>query len=94
MNQDCSNPSLIALCNGTYNIITKVIVNRIKPLLDGIISPYQSSFISGRTIHHNIIVAQKMVHSMAKMKGKRMFMSIKIDLEKAYDHLNWNFIEN
>ncbi|CAJ2634326.1 unnamed protein product [Trifolium pratense] len=67
---------------------------QLKPLLDGIISPYQSSFIPGRTIHHNIIVAQEMVHSMAKMKGKRMFMSIKIDLEKAYDRLNWNFIEN
>ncbi|PNX85610.1 ribonuclease H, partial [Trifolium pratense] len=60
----------IALCNVTYKIITKVIVNRIKPLLDGIISPYQSSFIPGRTIHHNIIVAQEMVHSMAKMKDQ------------------------
>ncbi|CAJ2654248.1 unnamed protein product [Trifolium pratense] len=84
----------IALCNVVYKIITKVIVNRIKPLLDGIISPYQSSFIPGRTIHHYIIVAQEMVHSMARMKGNKMFMSIKIDLEKAYDRLNWNFVEN
>ena len=79
------------LCNVIYKIIIKVIVNRVKPMLDGIISPHQSSFILGRTIHHNIIVAQEMVHSMAKMKGKKMFMSIKIDLEKAYDRLNWNF---
>lgn len=35
-----------------------------------------------------------MVHSMARMKGNKMFMSIKIDLEKAYDRLNWNFVEN
>ncbi|WJX23885.1 hypothetical protein P8452_13067 [Trifolium repens] len=84
----------IALCNVIYKIITKVIVNRIKPLLNDIISPYQSSFIPGRTIHHNIIVAQEMMHAMAKMKGKKMFMSIKIDLEKAYDRLNWNFVEN
>ncbi|GAU47272.1 hypothetical protein TSUD_280950 [Trifolium subterraneum] len=60
----------ISLCNVTYKIITKVIVNRIKPLLDGIISPYQSSFIPGCTIHHNIIVAQEMVHSMAEMKDQ------------------------
>jgi len=31
---------------------------------------------------------------MSKMKGYKMFMSIKIDLEKAYDRLNWNFVEN
>ncbi|GAU36844.1 hypothetical protein TSUD_213680 [Trifolium subterraneum] len=83
----------IALCNVTYKIITKIIVNRIKPLLNSIISPYQSSFIPGRTIHHNIIVAQEMVHSMSKMKGNKCFMSIKIDLKKAYDRLNWNFVE-
>lgn len=65
-----------------------MIVNRTKPLLDHIISPYQSSFIPGRNIHHNIIVAQEMVHAMSKMKGKISFMSIKIDLEKAYDCLN------
>ncbi|PNX73125.1 ribonuclease H [Trifolium pratense] len=35
-----------------------------------------------------------MVHSMAKMKGNKMFMSIKIDLEKAYDRLNWNYVKN
>jgi len=47
----------IALCHVIYKVIFKVVVNRIKPLLDGIISPYQSSFICGRSIHHNIIVA-------------------------------------
>ena len=83
----------ISLCNVIYKIISKVIVNRIKPLLDNIISPFQSSFIPGRSIHHNIIVAQEMVHSMSKMKGNKAFMAIKIDLEKAYDRLNWNFVE-
>jgi len=83
----------IFLCNVVYKIISKVIVNKIKYCLNSIISPYQSSFIPGRSIHHNIIVAQEMVHSMDRMKGNKMFMSIKIDMEKAYDRLNWNFIE-
>lgn len=82
----------IALCNVTYKIITKIIVNYIKPFLDGIISPNQSSFIPGRNIHHNIIIALERVHSMSRMKGDKVFMSIKIDLQKAYDRLNWNFI--
>jgi hypothetical protein len=84
----------IYLCNVVYKIISKVIVNKIKPLLNEIISPFQSSFIPGRNIHHNIIVAQEMVHSMSRMKGQKVFMSIKIDLEKVYDRLNWNFIVN
>lgn len=82
----------IALCNVAYKLITKVIVNWIKPHLNGMISPYQSSFIPGRTIHHNIIIAQEMVHAMNKMTEKKEFMSIKIDLEKAYDRVNWNFV--
>lgn len=48
--------------------------------------------MSGRNIHHNIIITQEMVYVMNRMKGKKCFMSIKIDLEKAYDGLNWNFI--
>lgn len=47
----------IALCNVVYKLITKIVVNRIKPFLDGIISPFQSSFIPGQNIHHNIIIA-------------------------------------
>jgi hypothetical protein len=57
-------------------------------MLDTIISPYQSSFIPRRIIHRTIIVVQEMVHSMSKMKGQKMFMSIKIDLEKANDRLS------
>lgn len=48
----------IALCNVIYKCITKIIVNRIKPFLDKIISPYQGSFVPGRNIHDNIIIAR------------------------------------
>lgn len=82
----------ISLCNVVYKLVTKVIVNRIKPFLSDMISPYQTSFIPSWNIHHNIIISQEMVHAMNRMKGKKAFMSIKIDLEKAYDRLNWNFI--
>ena len=53
-----------------------------------IISPNQCSFVLGRHSSDNITVAQEVIHSMKTMKGKKGFMTIKIDLEKAYDRLN------
>ncbi|XP_052114078.1 uncharacterized protein LOC127745428 [Arachis duranensis] len=79
----------IALCNVSYKIIT----NRIKPLLNDRISVHQSSFILGRKIQDNILIAKEIMHSTRRMKGKKQFMAIKVDFEKAYDRLNWNFIK-
>lgn len=41
----------------------------------------------------NIIVAQELIYTMNHLKGKRGFMAIKVDLEKAYDRMSWDFIE-
>ncbi|KAE8661412.1 hypothetical protein F3Y22_tig00113725pilonHSYRG00162 [Hibiscus syriacus] len=84
----------INLCQVIYKIITKVIVNRLKPMLPTVISNSQTSFIPGRMITDNIILAQEVVHSMKKKKGMKGWIAIKIDLEKAYDRLDWNFIKN
>lgn len=40
---------------------------------------------------HNIVLAREIVHSMARMTCKKGFISIKIDLEKAYDRQNLEF---
>lgn len=81
----------IALCNVVYKAITKIIANRLKPLLWDLISPTQCSFILGRHRSDNIIISQEIIHSMANKRGKKGFMAIKVDLEKAYDRLNWEF---
>lgn len=96
----CSNPELvsqfrpISLCNPIYKVITKIIVNRLKNVMGEVISPFQIGFVPGRNIHENIIIAQEMLRSMRKMRGKVGFFAIKVDLSKAYDRLNWHFIEN
>ena len=84
----------VGLCNVIFKVITKVIVGRLKKLMSKLISEVQSSFVPGRYIRDNIIVAQEIIHSMRKMKGNRGFMAIKVDLEKAYDCLNWSFIRD
>lgn len=55
---------------------------------------FQSSFIQGRSIIDNIIIAQEVVHSMRKKQGKGGWMTLKIDLEKAFDRLRWDFIHD
>ncbi|XP_039053962.1 uncharacterized protein LOC120196158 [Hibiscus syriacus] len=58
----------ISLCLVLYKIITKVIVNRIKPILPELVSKCQTSFIPGRSIIDNIVLAQELVHSMRVKK--------------------------
>ncbi|XP_031103194.1 uncharacterized protein LOC116006838 [Ipomoea triloba] len=84
----------ISLCNVIYKIITKVMTNRIKPILRRLIGHEQSSFVPGRQITDNILIYQEAVHSMLNRQGKKGLMILKIDLEKAYDRLNWDFIRD
>ncbi|XP_019189720.1 PREDICTED: uncharacterized protein LOC109184127 [Ipomoea nil] len=84
----------ISLCNVSYKVITKTITNRLKFILLKIIGPFQSSFVPGRQITDNILVYQEVMHSMRIKKGKSRIMAIKIDLEKAYDRLSWDFIND
>ncbi|KAL8137313.1 hypothetical protein V2J09_003314 [Rumex salicifolius] len=77
----------ISLCNVIYKIITKVLVRRLQPLLADLISSTQGSFIPGRIITDNIVLAQEVVHSMRFKKGRKGWMVLKVDLEKAYDRL-------
>ncbi|OMO65780.1 reverse transcriptase [Corchorus capsularis] len=82
----------ISLCNILYNLITKIIVNRLKQILPKLVSPMQSSFVPGRQIVDNIVVVQEMLHSFKKRKGKTGALAWKIDLEKTYDKMNWEFV--
>ena len=46
----------------------------------------------GRRSSDNVIIAQELIHSLKRRKGREGFMVIKIDLEKAYDRLEWSFV--
>lgn len=83
----------IALCNVLMKVITNVIANRLKPLMSKLIGNTHSSFILGKQAADNIIIAQEVIHSMVKMKGKQGLIAIKIDLENAYDRIEWDFLE-
>lgn len=83
----------ISLCRFIYKIISKVLVNRLQPFMDRIISEQQSAFIPGRQIQDNIIVAHEVFHYLKhKKKGNKVSVAVKLDLNKAYDRVSWDFL--
>eukprot|EP00253_Pinus_taeda_P028396 PITA_28396 len=81
----------IALCNIIYKVISKVIANRLMPLLPLLISPEQSGYIEGRQILDGIILTHEIIHSLKI--SKQAGMILKIDLSKAFDKLSWTYIQ-
>ncbi|KAL6227986.1 hypothetical protein ACLB2K_001940 [Fragaria x ananassa] len=78
----------ISLCSTLYKAISKVVVARLRPYLSELIGTNQASFIPGRQISDNIIVAQEVLHKFQHSKGANGFLAWKIDLSKAYDRLH------
>lgn len=74
------------------DIFGKLLANKLKKSLENIVSPLQSTFLSSRQISDNIIVAHEIVHSMKKSKKKVGNIGLKIDMSKAFDRVNWNFL--
>ena len=66
---------------------------RIRPHLSSLISPMQVAFVPGHRGTDNVCIAQELLHTLDnKKKGRVGYMAIKLDLEKAYDRLEWNFV--
>lgn len=84
----------IGLCNVSYKTVTKLLARRLRESLHLLIGPSQCSFVPKCQSHDNIIVAWEIFHSMRQKKGKKGWMAIKIDLEKAYDRLKWDFVRD
>jgi hypothetical protein len=70
----------ISLCNVIYKIISKLIANRLKPLLKSIISLEQGGFVEGHQILDGIIVSHETIHSLQTSKNPGML--IKLDMSK------------
>lgn len=77
-----------------FKIATKMIVNRIKPVLSTLVSPPQAGFIPGRQIIDNVVIVQELLHTMSAHNGSSHWMMIKIDLAKAYDLVCWSFLKD
>ena len=84
----------ISLCNVAYKIASKTIANRLKQMLPQLVCENQSAFVAERLITDNVLVASKtMYHISQKRKGKVGEMALKLDMSKAYDRVEWRYLE-
>lgn len=84
----------ISLCNVVYKVVSKCMLNRLRPLLAGLISENQSAFIPGRLIFDNSIIAFECIHHIQEAKNNSPILcAYKLDLSKAYDRVDWEFLE-
>ena len=78
----------ISLCNVLYKFSAKAIVNRLKHVLNTLISENQSAFVRGRLIVDNVAVGFESMHSRSTHHtGKKWWMSMKLDMNKVYERV-------
>lgn len=82
----------ISLCNFSLKIITKILANSLKRVLGKLISPQQSAFVPGRLIQDNVLVAHEAFHSLKIRRRGTPALAIKLDFNKAYDRIQWDFL--
>nr|XP_027071629.1 uncharacterized protein LOC113696407 [Coffea arabica] len=89
--QDFTQFRPISLCNFINKVISKVLSDRLAWILPKIISPQQSSFVKGRHISDNFLLAQELISGIRR-SNRGGNVVLKLDMAKAYDRISWVFL--
>ena len=88
--EDLKDLRPISLVGSLYKILSKVLANRIRRVLSLAISQHQNAFEEGRQILDVVLIANEAVDSI--LRGNEKGILCKLDIEKAYDHIRWDFL--
>ncbi|XP_039068433.1 uncharacterized protein LOC120214662 [Hibiscus syriacus] len=81
----------ISCCSIFYKAISKILVKRLTCIMPELVTLNQTTFVKGRNITENTLLAQELVRGYNRNNISPR-CSLKIDLHKAFDSLNWSFI--
>ncbi|RVX05699.1 LINE-1 reverse transcriptase-like [Vitis vinifera] len=80
----------ISLVGSLYKWLAKVLANRLKKVVGKVVSKAQGAFVEGRQILDAVLIANEAIDST--LKNNESSILCKLDIEKAYDKVDWNFI--
>ena len=80
----------ISLVGCMYKIISKALSLRLEKVISKVIYIRQSAFLEGRGLLDSVLVANEVLDEVKREKKRCVFF--KVDYEKAYDSVRWEFI--
>lgn len=81
----------ISLVGNMYKILAKVLANRLKMVIVSVISETQTTFVKNKQILYGVLIANEVVDETRKLKKELMLF--KVDFEKAYDSVDWGYLD-
>jgi len=81
----------ISLVGSLYKILAKLLANKFQKVVGKVVSETQTAFVQGRQIMDGLLIANEAIDEAKKLKKELLLF--KVDFEKAYDSIDWKYLD-